>query len=180
MFGLFTQNHSNGKDNKIEGIFYDFSPLRVYEPYPQCIREGRVVNLGRKTPDETDSFILAARIEKGLKGCSRRLNIRIEKGGLQLRILVTNRFNQPESIGATDLRAIEVSNGFITASHTLKKGNGFREFSIGRTEKGTMKSKHFIEVFGGDHIFEFAISIFYFLGGIERINSRGNHNGGNA
>jgi hypothetical protein len=182
MFGPPTQNHSDGKDNKIKRIFYDFFPLGIYESYPYCIRQWfrlrRGVNLGRETPDEPYPFVLPAGGQELLKGCPSGLNIYIEKGGLYLRIWIANRFDQSERIGATDLRAIQVSNGLITASHTLEKSYGFWKFSIGRPERAAMKSKDFIEVFGGDHIFESAVSIFYFLGGIKGIDSCSDHNSG--
>ena len=105
----------------------------------------------REDSDETDTFVLTTRVEELLKGCSSRLDIHIEKGGLP-QDTVTNRFDQAKRIGATDLRTIKASNGLIPAPHTLKEGDSFGSFpSEGR--KGSTISKHLIEVFSSDHIF---------------------------
>ena len=173
------QHHPDGKNDEVERIFYDFSLLRVYESDPQCIRERGVVDFGGETSNEADPLVQTTGIEELLKGSSRRLDIHIEKGGFYLRILVTNRFDQTERIGAADLGTVKVSNRFIPAAHALKKGYAFRKFPIGGTGEGPLKPKHFIKILGGDDILVSTVSIFRFSRGIKRIDSCSNDNGRN-
>jgi hypothetical protein len=95
-------------------------------------------------------------------------------------MLVTNRFDQAERIGATDLGAVEVSYRFIPAPNTLKESYGFWKVSIRGAGKGSTEPKHFVKIFGGDDIFVSTVSVFRFLRGIERIDSRGDDDGRNV
>jgi hypothetical protein len=169
--GLLAQHHPDGEDNEIERILDDFSPLRVDESNPQRIRNRSVIDLGGETSNQADPFVLTTRIEELLKKCSCRLDIGVEKGGLDVRILVTDRFDQAERIGATNLRAVKVSYGFVPTPHALKERYAFWKFSIRRAGEDPAKTKHFIKIFGRDDILESAVPVFHLPRGIERIDS---------
>jgi len=114
-FGFFPQRHADREDNELEGFFHHISYLGIRESHPQMIGDSGMVNLGGEASNEADPFVSSTRVEKLLEVCPGRLNIHVKEGNFHLRILVSNRFNQAEGIGATDLGTIEVSSLDIEA-----------------------------------------------------------------
>ena len=130
-FRLSSQYHPYRENNQVERFLYHFTLLRIDEPDPQSVEERGMVNFGRKASYETNPSVLSTGGQKCLKGCPCRLNIHIEESSFHLRILKSDRFDQAECIGTTDLRTVEVSDRLIPAPHTLEKGDALRELPVG-------------------------------------------------
>jgi hypothetical protein len=128
------------------------------------------VDFGWEATDEAHSLILAARLEERCKGSPQRLNIDIEKAGLDLRIPMPDRPHEAEGIGATDLGTPQVAYRFVPAADALKEGDLGGNPPIGWTEDPSPGPKHLIEVTGGDNVLEDPVAILGLLPRIEEVD----------
>jgi hypothetical protein len=129
------------------------------------------VNLGGKAADEAHSLILAAGLKEGFEGSRERLNIDVEKAGLNLRIPMPDSFHEPEGVSTADLGTPQVPNGFISTPNALQEGNFRGYMAVGWAVNSSLGPKHLIQFVSGDYVLEDSIAILRLSPCIKKVNA---------